>query len=144
MPYGQWHELAEHLRVRFAEAGHILGSAIVELEINLDGVESRPVTIRKARATDASGVFELQFSEGSVRVKLVREAFNRHFIPRRRSQYLTVLALGEPVRVLLNGRAGWHSGTFYYLHDYHLVLCDDLEGEISLPMRQFDLQADLL
>jgi len=43
LPYGQWHELAEHFRVRFAEAGHILGSAIVEMEIRERGVWRRVV-----------------------------------------------------------------------------------------------------
>jgi metallo-beta-lactamase family protein len=33
IPYGQWHELAKDVRLRFHEAGHILGSAITELEI---------------------------------------------------------------------------------------------------------------
>lgn len=32
LTYGEWHELAPELRVRFREAGHILGSAIVEME----------------------------------------------------------------------------------------------------------------
>ena len=30
--YGEWHELFPELRIRFRDAGHILGSAIVELE----------------------------------------------------------------------------------------------------------------
>lgn len=30
--YGEWHELAPELRIRFRDAGHILGSAITELE----------------------------------------------------------------------------------------------------------------
>ncbi|MFO0918484.1 MAG: MBL fold metallo-hydrolase [Planctomycetaceae bacterium] len=33
LPYHQWHDLSEDFRVRFADAGHILGSAIVEMEI---------------------------------------------------------------------------------------------------------------
>ncbi len=43
IPYGQWHELAEYFRVRFAEAGHILGSAIVEMEIRERGTWRRVV-----------------------------------------------------------------------------------------------------
>lgn len=43
LPYGQWHELAEYFRVRFAEAGHILGSAIVEMEIRERGTWRRVV-----------------------------------------------------------------------------------------------------
>ncbi len=33
IPYGEWHELADDVRLRFHESGHILGSAITELEI---------------------------------------------------------------------------------------------------------------
>jgi metallo-beta-lactamase family protein len=43
LPYGQWHDLAEYFRVRFAEAGHILGSAIVEMEIRERGTWRRVV-----------------------------------------------------------------------------------------------------
>ncbi|MDB5387765.1 MAG: Ribonuclease [Planctomycetaceae bacterium] len=32
LTYGSWHELAPDLRIRFRDAGHILGSAITELE----------------------------------------------------------------------------------------------------------------
>ena len=32
-PYGEWTRLSKHLKVRFTEAGHILGSAIVELAV---------------------------------------------------------------------------------------------------------------
>lgn len=31
--YGEWHELGPDVKLRFADAGHILGSAIVELEV---------------------------------------------------------------------------------------------------------------
>lgn len=33
IPYGEWHDLSKFLRLRFQDAGHILGSAITELEI---------------------------------------------------------------------------------------------------------------
>lgn len=42
IPYGKWHELAKDVRLRFHEAGHILGSAITELEI-LDSGEMKRV-----------------------------------------------------------------------------------------------------
>jgi metallo-beta-lactamase family protein len=32
LAYGEWHELAPELRIRFRDAGHILGSAITEME----------------------------------------------------------------------------------------------------------------
>ncbi|MEX0703030.1 MAG: MBL fold metallo-hydrolase [Planctomycetales bacterium] len=37
LDYHDWHELAPDVRVRFADAGHIFGSAIVELEIEERG-----------------------------------------------------------------------------------------------------------
>jgi metallo-beta-lactamase family protein len=43
IPYGQWHELAKDVRLRFHEAGHILGSAITELEITDRGELRRVV-----------------------------------------------------------------------------------------------------
>lgn len=43
LPYGEWHDLAEDFRVRFVEAGHILGAAIVELEIRERGTWKRVV-----------------------------------------------------------------------------------------------------
>ena len=33
IPYGEWHELSKDFRMRFSDAGHILGSAITEMEI---------------------------------------------------------------------------------------------------------------
>ena len=42
-PYHVWHALGEGLRVRFMDAGHILGSAIVELEFQEKGETKRVV-----------------------------------------------------------------------------------------------------
>ena len=33
IPYGEWHDLSKDFRLRFQDAGHILGSAITEMEI---------------------------------------------------------------------------------------------------------------
>ncbi|MSR60103.1 MAG: MBL fold metallo-hydrolase [Planctomycetaceae bacterium] len=41
--YGDWHELYPELRVRFRDAGHIIGSAICELEFQEKGVIRRLV-----------------------------------------------------------------------------------------------------
>ena len=43
IPYGEWYELAKDVRLRFHEAGHILGSAITELEIADSGKLKRVV-----------------------------------------------------------------------------------------------------
>ena len=41
--YGQWHDLFPELRIRFRDAGHILGSAITELEFQEKGETRRLV-----------------------------------------------------------------------------------------------------
>ncbi len=41
--FGRWEQLADDVRLRFSEAGHILGSAIVELQIEEAGVPKRIV-----------------------------------------------------------------------------------------------------
>lgn len=42
LDYGQWHDLAPDFRLRFSDAGHILGSAITEMEIR-EGTEWKRV-----------------------------------------------------------------------------------------------------
>jgi metallo-beta-lactamase family protein len=37
LPYGDWHDVGPDVRIRFSDAGHILGSAITELEIKEAG-----------------------------------------------------------------------------------------------------------
>ncbi|MHC4876148.1 MAG: MBL fold metallo-hydrolase [Planctomycetota bacterium] len=37
LAYHDWHELADDVRIRFSDAGHILGSAITELEVEEHG-----------------------------------------------------------------------------------------------------------
>lgn len=41
--FGKWEQLADDVRLRFSEAGHILGSAIVELQIEEAGMPKRIV-----------------------------------------------------------------------------------------------------
>lgn len=43
VPYGEWHDLSRDFRLRFVEAGHILGSAITEMEIREGGDWKRVV-----------------------------------------------------------------------------------------------------
>jgi metallo-beta-lactamase family protein len=43
IPYGEWHELSKDFRLRFVDAGHILGSAITEMEIRERGDWKRVV-----------------------------------------------------------------------------------------------------
>lgn len=42
-PYNQWIELFDGLKIRFRDAGHLLGSAIVELLINENGKDTKLV-----------------------------------------------------------------------------------------------------
>lgn len=37
LPYGEWHELSKDFRMKFTDAGHILGSAITEMDIREKG-----------------------------------------------------------------------------------------------------------
>ena len=43
IPYGEWHDLSKDFRLRFQDAGHILGSAISEMEIRDKGEWKRIV-----------------------------------------------------------------------------------------------------
>lgn len=43
IPYGVWHDLSKDFRLRFTDAGHILGSAITEMEIREKGDWKRVV-----------------------------------------------------------------------------------------------------
>lgn len=43
IPYREWHQVADNLRIRFRDAGHILGSAIVEMEFQELGETRRVV-----------------------------------------------------------------------------------------------------
>jgi metallo-beta-lactamase family protein len=43
IPYGEWHQLSKDFRLRFSDAGHILGSAISEIEIREAGHWKRVV-----------------------------------------------------------------------------------------------------
>ena len=43
IPYGEWHDLSKDFRLRFQDAGHILGSAISEMEIREKGEWKRIV-----------------------------------------------------------------------------------------------------
>lgn len=43
IPYGEWHKLSKDFRLRFSDAGHIIGSAITEMEIQEKGEWKRVV-----------------------------------------------------------------------------------------------------
>lgn len=117
---------------------------IVECEADGDGSLLHPPSARTARELDYAGVFDLAFSQDCVKVRLSREACARALpSPSRRSTHLATLRAGEGLRIILNGKADWPSGRFYYLRDYYLVFCDGLTGSECPELRTMDLQADL-
>lgn len=117
---------------------------IVEGEADGDGSLLHPPSARTAQERDYAGVFDLAFSQDGVKVRLSQEACVRALrSPRRRSAHLATLRAGEGLRIVLNGKADWPSGRFYYLRDYHLVFCDGLTGSDCPVLRTMDLQANL-
>ncbi|HUS04906.1 MAG TPA: hypothetical protein VMZ52_01320 [Bryobacteraceae bacterium] len=125
--------------------GSSISPAIVESEIDINGTETRQIAVRKAKRTDSSGVFQIEYVGKDVRLTLLEEACSRevHW-PRRPSRYLVTLTVWKPVRVLLNGQADWDRERYYYLQDYHVLACDHSQEALSPGMQFFDLQADLM
>ncbi len=118
---------------------------LIEWEVAADGSEIQTRAQRPLKENDSAGVFDLVFNGGKVKLRLSQEACRREmYTPRRPSQYLTVLDPGEPVRVILNGKADWPSGRYYYLQDYHVILFAGASQRQLLPVRNFDFQADLI
>jgi hypothetical protein len=119
--------------------------AIIESEIESDGAILKSPVLRKANDRDWSGVFGIQFSGEIVKLKLSQEACRREvYTPRRSSRHIANLRFWEPLRIILNGKADWSSGRYYYLLDYHVILCNALTLESLSPLQTFDLQADLI
>ena len=104
-----------------------------------------PRAPRGLKHQDAAGIFDLVTTNDQVKLRLSQEACRREvYTPRRSPQYIATLRTWEPIRVIINGKADWHSDRYYYLQDYHVVLCDGPRGESLLPQRTFDFQADLI
>jgi hypothetical protein len=123
----------------------LVSPAIVEHDISeIDGTASRVPVARMAQRDDWAGVFHLSFSEEQVKLKLSHEACRREVIsPRRSSQHIAELRLWKPIRVILNGKADWPSGRYYYVRDYHVVLCAEVRPESLGEVQIVDFQADL-
>ncbi len=120
---------------------------ICELETESAGSKSpglKTNVVRKAKNKDHYGALELAISGENVKLKLNGAACQQQvYQPRRKSEHLASLQFWEPVRVLLNGKADWSSGRFYYLQDYHVVLCNETMPAHLPEPRLIDLQADL-
>lgn len=100
---------------------------------------------RPAKAVDHTGVFEVRFEEGLARIRLLEEACRLAVhTPRRPTQHIASLRPWQVVRVVLNGKADWSSGRFYYLLDSYLTLCDAAAPlGWQAGIHTIDLQADL-
>jgi hypothetical protein len=96
---------------------------LIESEATSDGSEVRTRVSRELKNDDSAGVFELSTNAGTVKLRLSQEACRREvYTPRRSSQFLAALQPWEPIRVVLNGKADWPSGRYYYLQDYYVIL----------------------
>ncbi|MGA3049287.1 MAG: hypothetical protein ABSD67_21835 [Terracidiphilus sp.] len=119
--------------------------ALIESNIAEDGIEANTGAVRTLKDDDWAGIFELKITGQKVGLRLNEEACRREVhTPRRSSQFLTYLKPWEPIRVILNGKADWPSGRYYYLQDYHVILCELPRADGPLLLRTFDLQADLI
>jgi len=118
---------------------------LIESEVGEDGIDVKTRVARALKDDDSAGVFDFRITGQKVKLRLSQEACQREvFTPRRSSQFLTDLKPWSPIRVILNGKADWHSGRQYYLQDYHVILCDMPRPDGPLLVRTFDFQADLV
>ena len=120
-------------------------AALIEADVQPGGGGLRGLAVRAAREEDASGVFTLSFAGDNIRLRLSQKACRREVcVPRRSSRHLAILELWQPLRLILNGKADWPGGRFYFVQDYHVLLCDPTPPDCLPEVRTFDLQADLL
>lgn len=126
-------------------ASALEGNVIVDAEISQDCTHLVKLSARTSRTQrEFQGALALTFTDGRVKLALNSEACRREvYTPRRQSRHLGALETWAPVRVILNGKAGWSSGRFYYLQDYHVILCDGPQPPTLRTARTFDLQEDL-
>ena len=118
---------------------------LIESNVAEDGIEVKAGVVRTLEGDDSAGIFDLSIIDQQVRLRLSQEACRREvYTPRRSSRFLTVLKPWTPIRVILNGKADWPSGRYYYLQDYHVVLCDPSPIDGPFSVRTFDFQADLI
>lgn len=122
-----------------------ISPAMVSCDLEAEPLALKSVTVRKLKPRDYSGALEIHLADSVFKLRLNAEGCRRQvYTPRRNSKHLAPLTFWKPIRVLLNGRAGWYSGQFYYLQDYHVVLCNESMPS-SLPAPDLiDLQADLI
>ncbi len=119
-------------------------NAFIELQLTATGERVGPPGVRTVKQRDWVRLFDFEFETEEVKVVLKEEGCRKEvYTPRRTTRQIAQLKAWKPVRVLLNGKADWHDGRFYYLQDYHLVLCSG-PAPSSLPeVRLIDLQEDI-
>jgi len=108
--------------------------------------DAASVTRQHSRAwkeIDHLAVFRTNRSSESVKIALDAQACNSLGAPSRPSQHLATLEAWQPLRVVLNGRADYSSGRYYFLREYHLIFCPGTNRESLRETRTVDLQADL-
>ena len=117
---------------------------MVSCDLEAEPLALKSVTVSKLKARHRNGALEVHTLDSAFKLKLNGEACQHQvYTPRRNSRHLAALAFWKPIRVLLNGKADWSSGRYYYLQDYHVVLCNESMPS-SLPAPELmDLQADL-
>jgi hypothetical protein len=118
---------------------------LIESDVAEDGIEVKTGVMRALKDEDSAGIFDLRATGQTVKLRLSQEACRREvYTPRRSSQFLTDLKPWAPIRVIINGKADWPSGRYYYLQDYHVILCEMPRPDGPLPLQTFDFQADLI
>lgn len=92
------------------------------IESDMD-VSHRPrkTAVRKANKIKYSGVFRLQIDD-RLKVHLDTQACKRELhAPERLSRHLATLRPWHTLRVLLNGNADWHSESYFFVREYHVL-----------------------
>jgi hypothetical protein len=121
-----------------------LQPTLLTAELTPEATEITHQQTRPLKPIDHTGVFRLTQAQNTVKVALYAEACRlRLHLPHRPSRHLANLEPNQPRRVLLNGRADWSSGRYYYLRDDHLILFHGPQPTELPPATTIDLQADL-
>ena len=119
-------------------------STLLTAELTPDATGITHQQTRPLKPIDHTAVFRLTQAQNTMKVALDSEACRlRLHHPHRPSRHLANFEPYRPLRVLLNGRADWSSGRYYYLRDYHLILFPGPQPTELPPLTTIDLQADL-
>jgi hypothetical protein len=121
------------------------GSIVMSLDPEGFAKQAPSVRAIQGEQKDFIGVFDVSFVAAD-RVQVVlreEECARRLASPGYRTRQIALLKPWKPIRVLLNGRSGSYSGTYYLLREYHLALCCHPTPDHLSEPRFLDLQVDL-